>query len=91
MSLCVNVSNLTGFFVSFGIILAGFADRFLQYEELTAWLHQQVSSNNDIATIESYGKSHEGRDLWLVTITNKSTGLHSDKPAHWVDGMYRCL
>jgi hypothetical protein len=63
-----------------------FADRFLQYEELTEWLHNQVSSNSDIATIESYGKSHEGRDLWLVTITNKSTGLHADKPAHWVDG-----
>ena len=29
--------------------------------------------------------SHEGRDLWLVTVTDTSTGAHDTKPAHWVD------
>ena len=36
-------------------------------------------------TVESYGHSYEGRDLWLATITDTSTGAHDTKPAHWVD------
>jgi hypothetical protein len=26
-----------------------------------------------------------GRDLWLVTVTDTTTGAHDTKPAHWVD------
>src|SRR4029450_7917926 len=26
------------------------------------------------------GKSYEGRDIWLVTVTNTETGSHTDKP-----------
>ena len=36
-------------------------------------------------TVESYGNSYEGRDLWIATITDSSTGAHDTKPAHWVD------
>ena len=36
-------------------------------------------------TVESYGTSYEGRDLWLATITDRRTGAHDTKPAHWVD------
>jgi hypothetical protein len=32
------------------------------------------------------GKSHEGRDIALVVITNSATGDDADKPALWVDG-----
>ena len=32
------------------------------------------------------GKSHEGRDIALVVITNTATGDDEDKPAIWVDG-----
>ena len=39
----------------------------------------------DLVTVESYGRSHEGRDLWLVTVTDAATGRHDTKPAHWVD------
>jgi hypothetical protein len=34
----------------------------------------------------SIGKSRMGRDQYLLTITAKSIGKHSDKPAMWVDG-----
>lgn len=35
--------------------------------------------------VESIGKSLEGRDLWLVTITNPATGPASSKPALYAD------
>ena len=39
----------------------------------------------DLVAVESYGHSHEGRDLWLVTVTDTRTGAPQHKPAHWVD------
>src|SRR5262245_30059906 len=60
-------------------------DRFLRYDELTDWIHGLAAAHPDLVAVESYGRSHEGRDLWLVTVTDGATGPHHDKPAHWVD------
>lgn len=60
-------------------------DRFLRYDELTEWLHATAAAHPDLMHVGSYGTSHEGRDLWLATITDSSTGTHDSKPAHWVD------
>ena len=60
-------------------------DRFLRHDELTAWLHALAADHPDLVAVESYGRSHEGRDLWLVTVTDSATGPHDAKPAHWVD------
>ncbi|HEU5151900.1 MAG TPA: M14 family metallopeptidase [Iamia sp.] len=60
-------------------------DRFLRYDELTGWLRDLVTAHPDLLAIESYGTSHEGRDLWLVTATDAATGTHDTKPAHWID------
>ncbi len=34
----------------------------------------------------SIGTSHEGRELWLITVTNFDTGNPDDKPAMYIDG-----
>ncbi|MFZ4720357.1 MAG: M14 family metallopeptidase [Ilumatobacteraceae bacterium] len=60
-------------------------DRFLRHDEYAAWLHELAAAFPSLVTVESYGRSHEGRDLWLVTITDAATGAHDTKPAHWVD------
>ena len=60
-------------------------DRFLRFDELTGWLQQTVAAHPGIASLQQYGTSHEGRALWLVTITDSSTGSHDTKPAMWVD------
>jgi hypothetical protein len=60
-------------------------DRYLRYDELVAWLHDIADEYPDLVALESYGHSYEGRDLWLVTVTDSSTGAHDTKPAHWVD------
>ena len=37
-------------------------------------------------TLEVLGTSHEGRELWIATVTNTATGPHHEKPAVWLDG-----
>jgi hypothetical protein len=60
-------------------------DRYLRSNELTDHLHELAAEHPGLVEVESYGTSHEGRNLWLVTITDASTGAHHTKPAHWVD------
>jgi hypothetical protein len=60
-------------------------DRFLRYDELTQWLHSTAAAHPALMAVESYGHSHEGRELWLATITDSVTGTHDTKAAHWVD------
>ena len=60
-------------------------DRFLRYPELVEWLEQLAASHPGLVSVETYGRSFEGRDLLLVTVTDTSTGAHDTKPAHWVD------
>jgi murein tripeptide amidase MpaA len=61
-------------------------DRFYRYAELTELLQAYVREFPDLVSIESIGRSHEGRDLWVLTVTNRTTGAAADKPAYWVDG-----
>ena len=60
-------------------------DRYLRYDELVEWLRQIADEYPGLVALETYGTSHEGRDLWLVTITDSTSGEHDSKPAHWVD------
>ncbi len=40
----------------------------------------------DIMEIYEVGRSFEGRPIYQVTLTNKATGAHTDKPAAYFDG-----
>lgn len=59
---------------------------YLNYEQLTQRLMHLADSFPDAMQIHSIGKSFSGRDIWLVTLTNFSTGQAEDKPAIWIDG-----
>jgi murein tripeptide amidase MpaA len=61
-------------------------DRFLRHDELTTLLHQYAEHWPKLFRLEALGKSHEGRDIWVVIATNPATGPDIDKPAFWVDG-----
>jgi murein tripeptide amidase MpaA len=61
-------------------------DRFYRYDELSALLDAYAQEYPDLVSLESIGKSYEGRDIWVVTLTNKKTGPAQDKPALWLDG-----
>lgn len=60
-------------------------DRYLRYDELAEWLHATAAAHPGLLTVEAYGRSHEGRDLLIATVTDSSTGGHDTKPAHWID------
>jgi hypothetical protein len=60
-------------------------DRFVRYDELTSLLAALAAAYPDLVEVGSIGRSHEGRDIWLVTLTDAATGAHGDKPAMWVD------
>ncbi len=61
-------------------------DQFYRYEELTALLRECVQARPQLLRMESIGKSYEGRELWLLVVTQQATGPDTDKPAFWVDG-----
>ena len=60
-------------------------DRFLRYDELTSSLHDVAAEYPNLVEVTSIGQSHEGREIWLTTVTDASTGPHAEKPAQWVD------
>ena len=61
-------------------------DRFYRHDELAAILAGFAQRQPALFAVESIGKSHEGRDIPVVTVTNTATGPASHKPAFWVDG-----
>jgi murein tripeptide amidase MpaA len=61
-------------------------DTYYRYDDLTRILHGYAEEHPNLVRIESIGKSYEGRDVWLATITNTATGPDREKPAFWVDG-----
>ena len=61
-------------------------DQFYRHPELTRLLQDYAAALPGLVGLRSIGKSHEGRDIWLVTVTNSVTGAAEDKPALWVDG-----
>ncbi len=61
-------------------------DRYYRYDDLTRLIHAFAQEFPNLVRVESIGKSHEGRDIWLATVTNFSTGAANEKPAFWIDG-----
>jgi hypothetical protein len=56
------------------------------FEESTALLRMWAERYPDIIDLYSVGHSLEGREVWQITITNKKTGPHTDKPAFFMEG-----
>lgn len=56
------------------------------FEELTQHLHGMAEAFPKLASLESIGKSWQGRDVWVMTLTNSATGSPDSKPAFYIDG-----
>lgn len=61
-------------------------DQFHRYPELTQLLFAYAEARPNLVSVRSIGKSHEGRDIWVLVLTNTVTGADIDKPAFWLDG-----
>ncbi len=60
--------------------------RYYTVDEKNRIMRDLQAKYPNLADIQSIGKSRQGRDQLLLTITAKSTGKHESKPAMWVDG-----
>jgi len=61
-------------------------DTFYRHPELTRLLQHYAEARPELVSLQSIGKSHEGRDIWVVTLTSATSGDDRDKPAFWIDG-----
>ena len=61
-------------------------NRLSDFDEITALLKGYAAAYPTWVTLESIGKSTEGRDMWLLTLNNPATGDVLSKPAMYVDG-----
>jgi len=59
---------------------------FLTYQEVTDFVILLSSACPELCELSSIGKSREGRDIHLLTITDFSSGNPEDKPAYLIHG-----
>ncbi|MBP8613446.1 MAG: carboxypeptidase, partial [Firmicutes bacterium] len=61
-------------------------DKYHTYQEVEDSLRFFASQYPNLCTLESIGRSFQGRDIWMLEVTNKDTGPGRDKPGVYVDG-----
>ncbi len=61
-------------------------DTYYRYDELVEVLRRWASDYPDLIRLEPIGRSHEGREIFVVCVSNRNSGPDSEKPAFWVDG-----
>lgn len=61
-----------------------FGDYF-RYDDLTAHLRGLAEAYPALAELSSAGQSWRGREIWCMTLTNRATGPHDEKPAFYID------
>jgi murein tripeptide amidase MpaA len=60
-------------------------NRYYTVAEHESHLKALQAAHPDLIRVESIGKSGQGRDLWVATITAPGSD-HASKPAMWIDG-----
>ncbi|MCY7349377.1 MAG: M14 family metallopeptidase [Cytophagaceae bacterium] len=62
-------------------------NRYSDYKGLTDIMQRIVKAYPDLARIESMGKSTQGREMYVLTVTDLKSGkTDKQKPAFWTDG-----
>ena len=61
-------------------------DRYYDHATLGELARKLQAAHPDRCRVSSIGKSVEGRDLWLITVTDFRTGDADNKPAMYIDG-----
>ena len=55
------------------------------YAEIRSFLDACVEEHSDLISVQPIGKSYEGRDIVIATLTNRRTGPDFEKPGYWID------
>lgn len=56
------------------------------HDEMGALLRAWAAAFPQLAAMETIGRSPEGRELWVMTVTDRGVGRPEDKPALYLDG-----
>ena len=61
-------------------------NRYYDHKELGELCERIAQAYPKLAKFSNIGKSYEGRDLWLLTVSNSEKGDPDTKPAMYIDG-----
>ncbi|MBR5283507.1 MAG: carboxypeptidase, partial [Clostridia bacterium] len=61
-------------------------DHYYKYAEITEILQKYAAEHPAFVELDSIGQTPEGRQQWVLKVTNKATGGFEDKPALYVEG-----
>ncbi|HAX73620.1 MAG TPA: zinc carboxypeptidase [Firmicutes bacterium] len=61
-------------------------DKYVDYAEMTAYLKQLQEAHPSLMKLSSICETEEGKQVWVVELTNTQSGDFADKPAYYVDG-----
>lgn len=61
-------------------------DTYYRYAALMEILQAWAAQYPELCRLESLGRSYEGRDIPVLTLTNFAAGPDTERPAYWVDG-----
>ena len=56
-------------------------DHYYRYDEITAILKSYAEKHPGYASLSSIGTTPEGREIWIMSVTDGRTGAPEDKPA----------
>ena len=59
---------------------------FFCFDELTEFVNKLAEARTDLVSLGSLGRSRDGRDIHMLTITDPATGSAHDKPAYLIHG-----
>ena len=61
-------------------------NKYYTYEGVTDICNRLAKAYPDLVSLESAGKSYQGRDILVLTITDRKSGNPEHKPGFWIDG-----
>lgn len=61
-------------------------NQYYNYKGISDLTKKLADTHPNLVKRESIGKSYEGRDIWLLTVTNFKEGEADRKPAMYIDG-----
>jgi hypothetical protein len=61
-------------------------NKYNTYEGVVDICSRLAKAYPNLVTMESAGKSFQGRDIWVLTITDKKVQSADSKPGFWIDG-----
>ncbi len=61
-------------------------NRYYNYAGITDFCKKLAAAHPDLVKVSSIGKSYQGRELWLLTVTDFKKGKHEEKPGFYLDG-----